>query len=53
MPNCFLFSSSFVAKELDDQFYCYVFRCASKEKAYAVALTLAKAFYLAYQVGGR
>lgn len=48
--NTLVLLHSFVAKELDEQFYCYVFRCTSKEKAYAVALTLAKAFYLAYQV---
>ena len=27
-----------------------MFRCANKDKAYALAVTLAKAFYLAYQV---
>ena len=32
------------------RFYCYVFRCASEDKAYALALAVAKAFYLAYQV---
>ena len=31
------------------RFYCFVFRSASKEKAYAIVLTVAKAFYLAYQ----
>lgn len=45
-----LVSPSFVAKETDDLFYCYVFRCSSREKAHALALALAKAFYLAYQV---
>lgn len=33
------------------RFYCFVFRCATEEKAYALALAVAKAFYLAYQVG--
>lgn len=33
-----------------DRFYCYVFRCVSEDKAYALALAVAKAFYLAYQV---
>ena len=32
------------------RFYSYVFRCANKEKSYALALAVAKAFYLAYQV---
>ncbi len=32
------------------RFYCYVFRCANKGKAYTLALTISKAFYLAYQV---
>ena len=32
------------------RFYCYVFRCVSEDKAYALALAVAKAFYLAYQV---
>ena len=45
-----LTSPSFVAKETDDLFYCYVFKCSSREKAHALALALAKAFYLAYQV---
>ena len=31
------------------RFYCFVFCSASKEKAYAIVLTVAKAFYLAYQ----
>ena len=34
------------------RFYCFVFRSASKEKAYAIVLTVAKAFYLAYQASG-
>ena len=33
-----------------NRFYCHVFRCVSEEKAYALALAVAKAFYLAYQV---
>lgn len=41
---------SFVAKDTDGEFYCYVFRCASEDKAYALALAVAKAFYLAYQI---
>ena len=41
---------SFVAKEEDGNFYCYVFRCANKDKAHALAVTLSKAFYLAYQI---
>ena len=32
------------------RFYCHVFRCASADKAYALALSVAKAFYLAFQV---
>ena len=32
------------------RFYCHAFRCISEEKAYALALAVAKAFYLAYQV---
>ena len=43
--------SRFVAKDPDGQFHCHVFRCANKDKAHAVALTVAKGFYLAYQVG--
>ena len=31
------------------RFYCFVFHSASKEKAYAIVLTVAKAFYLTYQ----
>lgn len=45
-----LLPPSFVAKETDDLFYCHVFQCSSREKAHALALALAKAFYLAYQV---
>lgn len=41
---------SFVAKEEDGNFYCYVFRCANRDKAHALAVTLSKAFYLAYQI---
>ena len=41
---------SFVAKEQDSCFYCYVFRASSQEKAYALALSISKAFYLAYQI---
>lgn len=41
---------SFVAKDSDGKFYCYVFRCTSKDKSYALALAVAKAFYLAYQI---
>lgn len=41
---------SFVAKEESGNFYCYVFRCANKEKAHALAVTLSKVFYLAYQI---
>ncbi|CAI8006340.1 Low density lipoprotein receptor adapter protein 1 [Geodia barretti] len=41
---------SFVAKGDDGEFYCHVFRCVSEEKAYALALAVAKAFYLAYQI---
>ena len=42
---------TFVAKEVDSgHFYCYVFRCTHAEKANALALSLAKAFYLAYQI---
>ena len=41
----------FVAKDPDGRFHCHVFSCANKDKAHAVALTVAKAFYLAYQVG--
>ena len=42
---------TFVAKETDSgQFYCYVFKCTHAEKACALALSLAKAFYLAYQI---
>ena len=31
-------------------FCCYVFRALSKEKAYAMALSITKAFYLACQI---
>lgn len=41
---------SFVAKDLDNCFYCYVFRGSSPEKAYALALSISKAFYLACQI---
>jgi hypothetical protein len=41
---------TFVAKNTDGEFYCYVFRCVSEDKAYALALAVAKAFYLAYQI---
>ena len=41
---------SFVAKESDGVFCCYVFRAVSKEKAYAMALSVTKAFYLACQI---
>lgn len=41
---------SLVAKDTDGKFYCYVFRCANKGKAYTLALTVSKAFYLAYQI---
>lgn len=48
-PHAQIFT--FVAKEVDSgHFYCYVFRCMHAEKAYALALSLAKAFYLAYQI---
>lgn len=41
---------SMVVKEADRRFYCHVFRCASADKAYALALSVAKAFYLAFQI---
>ena len=41
---------SFVAKDQDNTFSCYVFRASSEEKAYALALSISKAFYLAYQI---
>lgn len=41
---------TFVAKDPDGRFHCYVFSCANKDKAHAIALTVAKAFYLAYQI---
>ena len=41
---------SFVAKDQDNKFNCYVFRASSEEKAYALALSISKAFYLAYQI---
>ena len=34
----------------DNVFYCYVFKMASKEKAFALALSITKAFYLACQI---
>ncbi len=43
-------SVSFVAKESDGVFCCYVFRAVSKEKAYSLALSVTKAFYLACQI---
>ena len=42
---------SFVAKEPEsNQFFCFVFKSLKEEKSYALALSLAKAFYLAYQI---
>ena len=35
---------------LDGVFCCYVFRAVSKEKAYALSLSVTKAFYLACQI---
>ena len=32
------------------RFNCYVFQCTSAEKAHTLALAIAKAFYLAYQI---
>ena len=34
----------------DNLFCCYVFRAISEEKAYALALSISKAFYLACQI---
>lgn len=42
---------SFVARDVDSgNFHCYVFKCRNEDKAYALALSIAKAFYLAYQI---
>ena len=42
---------SFVARDMEaNTFHCHVFRCKSEDKAYALALSVAKAFYLAYQI---
>jgi hypothetical protein len=42
---------SFVARENENLFCCYVFKAANHEKAYALALSISKAFYLACQIG--
>jgi hypothetical protein len=35
----------------ENLFCCYVFKAANHEKAYALALSISKAFYLACQIG--
>ena len=34
----------------DNRFCCYVFKAANPDKAYALALSISKAFYLACQI---
>ena len=40
----------FIPTQTEGRFCCYVFRAASKDKAYAMALSITKAFYLACQI---
>ena len=50
LEELFYFPSSSFFLFLDNRFSCYVFKASNPDKAYALALSISKAFYLACQI---